>query len=211
MMADFFAKLAGRALGVDPSPRPVIAPLFAPGPATAGEYAPGVIQEQVATGEGSPFPATPPAMQEELQPMAQPATREGIQASREYRVQSDTGGNQPPPETDRPRIEGRPARVQQPEHESIMPRIALEPSFSHSTPVRPEVSIHQERPALHPENPPTDPLWMPAPLPAVRVSIGRIDVRAVMAPAPAQPKRASQPAPGLSLDEYLQARNRGQR
>jgi len=46
--------------------------------------------------------------------------------------------------------------------------------------------------------------------PTIRVTIGRIDVRAVMAQPP-QPERARTPAPGLSLSDYLQSRDGGKR
>ena len=50
------------------------------------------------------------------------------------------------------------------------------------------------------------------PEPVVRVTIGRIDVRAVVDP-PRTPMRARQPrsAPALSLDEYLRQRRQGER
>ena len=46
----------------------------------------------------------------------------------------------------------------------------------------------------------------PAPSAVVRVTIGRIDVRAVNPPAPSMPP----PSPTLSLDDYLKQRNEGQ-
>lgn len=42
----------------------------------------------------------------------------------------------------------------------------------------------------------------------IRVTIGRIDVRAVSPPAPAQ-RRAERPVPGLSLDDYLRSHSGG--
>ena len=42
--------------------------------------------------------------------------------------------------------------------------------------------------------------------PTVRVTIGRIDVRAVSSPAPAQ-RRVERPSPGLSLDAYLRSQS----
>jgi len=44
--------------------------------------------------------------------------------------------------------------------------------------------------------------------PTIRVTIGRIEVRAVSPPAP-PPRRTKQPAPKMSLDDYLRARNGG--
>lgn len=48
------------------------------------------------------------------------------------------------------------------------------------------------------------------PAPTVRVTIGRILVRATQAPPPRESRRAA-PAPKLSLDDYLKARERGER
>ncbi|HJU53978.1 MAG TPA: hypothetical protein VJ715_05380 [Pyrinomonadaceae bacterium] len=46
----------------------------------------------------------------------------------------------------------------------------------------------------------------------IRVTIGRIDVRAVTAPAPQEPRRANaRPAPQLSLADYLKQRGGGRR
>jgi len=39
--------------------------------------------------------------------------------------------------------------------------------------------------------------------PTVRVTIGRIDVRALKAEEPAEPPKKPKPAPRMSLDEYL--------
>jgi hypothetical protein len=50
----------------------------------------------------------------------------------------------------------------------------------------------------------------PQQAPTIRVTIGRIDVRAVTAPA--EPARETvRPQPRLSLDDYLKQRNRGGR
>jgi hypothetical protein len=56
------------------------------------------------------------------------------------------------------------------------------------------------------------PAEAPPPAPIIRVSIGRIDVRAIMPPAPPAPRpKAARPSTGLSLEAYLKARQRGQR
>lgn len=46
--------------------------------------------------------------------------------------------------------------------------------------------------------------------PSIRVSIGRVDVRAVFPTPPPRRAQTARPKPGLSLDEYLKRRNRGQ-
>lgn len=52
----------------------------------------------------------------------------------------------------------------------------------------------------------------PASAPSIRVTIGRIEVRAVSPPAPPPPQpRATRPLPALTLGEYLRQRNEGKR
>jgi len=48
------------------------------------------------------------------------------------------------------------------------------------------------------------------PEPEVRVSIGRVEVKAVTPPEPVRRKTSTRPEPALSLDEYLARRNGGQ-
>ncbi len=47
--------------------------------------------------------------------------------------------------------------------------------------------------------------------PTIKVTIGRIDVRAVMQQAPSPQRRTAPPKPKLKLDDYLKQRNGGQR
>jgi hypothetical protein len=46
------------------------------------------------------------------------------------------------------------------------------------------------------------------PAPTIRVTIGRVEVRAVT-PTPAPSRKPARPAPRMSLDEYLRAQNGG--
>src|SRR5215208_776222 len=74
------------------------------------------------------------------------------------------------------------------------------------------------RPGGHPERGPQEENLRvsapesPAP-PTIRVSIGRIEVRAITPPPapPVQPARSARPGPELSLDDYLKQRNGRQR
>jgi hypothetical protein len=57
---------------------------------------------------------------------------------------------------------------------------------------------------------PTEPLMTSAPLPTIRVTIGRLEVRAITPPVPQKPSATQVPrAPLLTLDEYLKQRNEG--
>jgi hypothetical protein len=59
---------------------------------------------------------------------------------------------------------------------------------------------------------PSEPAWERlTPAPAIHVSIGRIEVRAVTAPPPRSGAPAQRPAARLSLEQYLRERNEGRR
>jgi len=66
--------------------------------------------------------------------------------------------------------------------------------------------------AMPPASTAADPTAAAPSPPVIRVSIGRVEVRAVMLPTPPMPRsRAARPSATLSLDEYLKSRQRGQR
>jgi hypothetical protein len=58
---------------------------------------------------------------------------------------------------------------------------------------------------------PTEAKAAEQPAPTIRVTIGRVDVRAVHAPERPQPQRPRPPAPHLTLEDYLRDRNAGRR
>jgi hypothetical protein len=49
----------------------------------------------------------------------------------------------------------------------------------------------------------------PTSIPTINITIGRIDIRAVPAPAPSPTRRAAPPSPKISLQDYLNNRNGG--
>jgi hypothetical protein len=74
--------------------------------------------------------------------------------------------------------------------------------------IRPQVTVYREAPqAIVADRRVTVPASSSSPS-TIRVSIGRIEVKAMMPPAPppASPK-PGRPAPRLSLEEYLKQRN----
>lgn len=93
-------------------------------------------------------------------------------------------------------------------------RILYKPPVEQATQAPPQNSIIQkpvksgslEMQTMRPSS--TEP--SPA-IPIIKVSIGRVDVRAVNAPVSPSTKRAVPAIPQPSLGEYLQARNRGKR
>ncbi|HEX9867320.1 MAG TPA: hypothetical protein VGC99_01785 [Candidatus Tectomicrobia bacterium] len=92
-----------------------------------------------------------------------------------------------------------------PREAPLEPAISLsEPSgILKSRPLVVETMIARPREVPHVE---------PKATPAIHVTIGRIEVRAVMRPAPPAPRpRPTQPVPLLSLEDYLKQRNEGRR
>jgi len=86
------------------------------------------------------------------------------------------------------------------------------PSIPATVGARPAVAPHVE--SVTPVTPATPTVSPPVSqsAPTIRVTIGRIDVRAVMPPAPPAPRsRPSRPGPTLSLEDYLQQRREGRR
>ena len=104
--------------------------------------------------------------------------------------------------------------------------VAPEPEIEASAPLRPVIqpilrvvepaqSPPPVAPEITPVLPPAPPkIELPTPdappEPTIRVSIGRIDVRAADTP-PAKAAPVKRPAPQLSLDEYLRLRSGGKR
>lgn len=87
------------------------------------------------------------------------------------------------------------------------------------TPLRPLVRPFQKtQEDASPENERQEPFLekhelfqRPEPEPAVRIQIGRIEVRAVPSAETGERRRASPPTPTLTLEDYLRQRNRGER
>ena len=52
---------------------------------------------------------------------------------------------------------------------------------------------------------------MPEPAPTIKITIGRVDVRAIMPAAPAPRPAPARPSPALSLEDYLKQREGGRR
>ena len=78
--------------------------------------------------------------------------------------------------------------------------------------IRPNVVVRREPAKLIPgehESALTEPLPSP---PAIRVTIGRVEVRAIVPPTSPKPRTTpARRAPALSLDDYIKQRNEGQR
>jgi hypothetical protein len=225
-MADFLTRAAQRALGVAPVVKPVIASRYAPAGQTAG-----FSEEAVETVAPRPEPAAPPAVRPETERPSrvhrdppnepevdtEPAPRELLPKTEALR---HTPADPMPPRLVAERIiepAAAPREIQTPPAEPADPR----------PPIAPETRMVAETPAgraearravpmgQHSPSPPIARLERREPAPAtppIRITIGRIDVRAVMPPGAPAPRNGT-PAgrPALTLEEYTRQRKRGER
>jgi hypothetical protein len=73
--------------------------------------------------------------------------------------------------------------------------------------VQPHVTLYRE-PLV---SIPSEVTAMPVPAPTIRITIGRVDVRAVVPATPAARPAPARPSPALSLEDYLKQREGGRR
>lgn len=242
-MADFLSRLVERSAGTAPVARPVVAPLFAPGPAVAADPAPEG-PEPVGVVPQDPAPVTPPIPRAPASVLREAPALEftgpgrvpapALLAAAPATPEEAAPGTLKPAAAVPPKAP-RPGAV----HEDLPARLEELPVSAPPTPsgARGLSAVPRQLPAweesrredaeiravamplLRPREK-TAPRWAEglqprgseeAPrAPIVRISIGRIEVRAVAPPGPA----AQIPAParkstGLSLEEYLKPRSRG--
>jgi hypothetical protein len=224
-MSHFLARLVERARGTAARVEPIVAPRFAPAPiteiATEIEVPPPVRSSEAQ----SPSPSVAPA---------QKVVRQKIEPSRGEETRREEAAAAPQPEkllvpreipvsTPTPSIVTRigPSDVVvSPKVNGARPTESLsQPSAARPGSVRPPATrvvtgavdrdqssapsvIHQ--PPIRANDSHTEP-------PIVRVTIGRIEVRAETPPAPPPRKTPSPSRPTLSLDAYLKERKEGRR
>jgi hypothetical protein len=240
-MADFLSRLVERSAGTAPVARPVVAPLFGPGPAITADPAPegpdhvGVLPQDPAS-VAVPIPreltsiprdaaAVDPAALRRIRGPARPATPTSQEAAPGALRPAAAPPPEPPhaavlDEDRRQRGEGVPvaAPPSPPGARNLTAvprRSAASQDSSREEARNPAVTTPLLRPRKE-----DAPRWAEAAQlrgagdesspPIVRISIGRIEVRAVAPPGPAAPR----PMPagkrtGLSLEEYLKPRGRG--
>jgi hypothetical protein len=237
-VSDFLSRLVGRTVGMTDGIRPRIAPLFAGSPALVSEMpseddvrrdlpvarARQHISRPAARSEEVPgtSPVTePPAEERPLKSSASARTSGRTSATGSRVVASDSATAEV--ETSN-RPESVATRAAQQTHHDIpgdayTPLIPLEIGSERSNeaqrPIRSLIGplpTGEVSPVLRFDDDarPTTKRQREEPSPEIRVTIGRIDVRAVQpaAPVPAPPPR---PAPHLTLDDYIQQRKQGLR
>lgn len=228
-MSDFLTTLLASQRAKVPAVQPRVPARFESAPPTPLSGEMGFSEENIA--RGAP-PARPLPRAERIAPRLQPTPYRGslvvpptqkIQSGREFAA-SDSENQA----ATSPSIRAEENSDAAPNVEHILHDRAPQPS---ATPratapedtappmsgivAQPRMRITRQAPALVPAASEASPQSaqqapvLPHP-PTIRVTIGRILVRAMQAPSPREP-RAPAPAPKLSLDEYLKARERGER
>lgn len=222
-MSDFLGRMAGRALGTLPLSQPLIPSTFAP---DAGALQP-VVDEIAARPETSPAPPiriTPPPnparLPEPPESAAQiPMPEQAIPAQPVVAGRREMSPTVPFHEQTREDApaslaSGPPAPLRQPP-ESPQVRLTAPPEPHETLPLPQQPSRAATAAASSPHlEPPRQVAVAPAESapPVIRVTIGRIDVRAEFPPAAApRSAPARRPAPALSLDDYLKQRIEGKR
>jgi hypothetical protein len=224
-MSDFLGRLAARSLGVAPVAQPAVAPMFAPagggqrfepvqesrdeivaervGDTKSPGQHPVVTRVESASHQKRGVSLEPPTDSREMKPVTLPVpgSLDAFPVERERPVPvSRTVAQVQPQEPTRsgytsvvPTIQRPPTAGAFVESPAMTLRAEQEPS--------PKLSSHTRMPA--PE--------ATSAAPVIRVSIGRVEVRAEFpAQAPRSVPRQSQP-PSLSIEEYARQRSEGKR
>jgi len=204
-MSHFLGRLVERARGTASRVEPIIAPRFAPVP--TAEAAPETEAAPKSNGEKMPPPDKPLLLPVAAQE-AEPAPPHVDAAEAPIEVVQETLLVPPGiPEAPAPFVVTQTKIV---EHDAPPARpSAIQPVRSHSRAQVPRplasqpVRVRQPSPVL-----PNDHSAEP---PIVKVTIGRIEVRAAPPPAPTPRKTALPSPPKLTLDAYLKSRKEGAR
>ncbi len=235
-MADFLSRLASRALGVAPVARPVVAPVFAPGPRMEAQFFTPAPRRATIARAQSPSPLPPhtafareeaqapprvPARVETREPApekSEAATATRAAATRVIVARGEALGiPQPSPQPSPPRPSpttsepGEIVRVSALESIATEDRHATRPSPGELQPERPAGLDSSGPVARRAESPPQPERLLYREEPAVEVNIGRIEVRAVFPEPQAAPVARSAAPTALSLSDYLSQRDRGAR
>lgn len=189
-MNDYLTTLILTNLNLTPTLQPRVAALFEP--AASGNYNAGEreMYKDVRNETGAPAPPMP---------------RVVVERDTRNRAGSRVRADSPNPDVERtPRIQ-----AEAPTPSRVVSEPSAEPSASTSdvpraVVVRPQVKTIVEAAPIGRE------LTAPqtsADRPVIRVTIGRVDVRAVQSPTPISPKKKDE-SPKMPLDEFLKRRER---
>ena len=226
-MADFLTRLAERTLGVAQVVQPIIAPVFAPEPAPTREVftvqheeraleAPTQETDKSAVGDGS-SPIFPPAGGRSV-PINRPLRfNQDVYAHPEHVEYIASGASTEQENLTRSNIPVVESAIVPAQGEAV-PTPNIVPSTTIPGPTSNTASPGTSLPTNWTPFTRTDSEALQAlqqreaPAPSIRVTIGRIEVRAIMpAKEPTARPPTRRPGPKLSLDDYLKQQNGGQR
>jgi len=210
-MSHFLARLVERTRGTGPRVEPIVAPRFAPTPVVeiaSGREATPPVRRTARPPEAieSPDPEVVRQEKSETPGRENESAEKSIERLQEtLLVPLETVSQEAPPVVRRTEIEGEPVSI--PRNGSLKGTASAPPAVARPrSAIRPAMARTPgiERTAELPNEPRPE-------APIVRVTIGRIEVRAVPAPAapPRKPSRVS--GPKLTLDAYLKSRKEGTR
>ena len=225
-MADFLTRAAQRALGAAPVVKPVIPSRYAGTGVTTGfaeeavEAVEAVAPRPPARAETEPAVRVPRDEPRRIEEPARTAREEAPAAPRTEPI---------PQMPAQQAVRQQPAgRNPEPEHAEAPAEPPARPPLEQRGPVTPEVRIAGETTAVREElgttgvaeagrlQPPItrrqvrEAIAEPAAQP-IRITIGRIEVRAVMPAAAPPPRNGTAGRPALTLEEYTRRRKRGER
>lgn len=223
-MSDFLTRLVDRSRGLRPTMQPRLPSIPDPTPETISEdivseppreenavaqpieifspsrqtaLQPDAIERTIALSSGE-APREPLAARAYATPEVRPADTIGIQPL-------ITAANEPRPVESKSALLPRSTRVTHARHEGSGSnfRVTDKAASQLALPaIRPRSQV-----SPHPTEPSTTEKKDSSVAPTIRVTIGRIDVRAVFAPAQPKPRVVAS-SPALSLDDYLNSRQR---
>jgi hypothetical protein len=234
-MRGFLERLGARALGLAPVAQPIVPPIFDPGhghgPGSGAAGGMPVAELELAEpSDDRPTASTaavkdpgPRSVERARRDAREPAAWDGPHAAlRDYEREQEPSGRAHDHGPQERFVETLPpagreaALVLAAPQEGVRPEAADERWSGPVLSVVPRVAPHPQHPLSTRDNHstmsgPRDPAAAAKTAPVIRVTIGRIDVRADV-PAPAPARAATPPrAPTLSLEDYLKQRKEGKR
>jgi hypothetical protein len=216
MKGDFFSRLAEKTLGVAPIAKPDLMPVFVATPESAPiNDAVPIVEEtmgrssrpnsMVSQRDGSP--ALDATESVDMRARARPAALESWRRAGDMPLADDEAIDR---ELDAPNHESRSVEFRQNHHTADV----VEPESQRASrefTTRENISLEDRIAATMPTARSNSSRTLRSPAPAIHISIGRVEVRAVVASTPVRKPIERNPSARLSLDQYLRQRNEGRR
>jgi hypothetical protein len=214
-MSDYLTRLIERSLGIAPQIEPLIPPIHAPSSLTLSETleTSSAFESSLAARIETSKEDTPRRVAADTKPLEPAFSRAESQASRTSSPLPETQPAFPIEENHRPHpIESPIIAVSRQSTSALRPEAVDITAASPNPPLSKEKTQIVVQPEIISRLKPAESPFVPAlqtsskQPPAIHVSIGRVEVRAIMPPV-AAPKSTPPSASKLSLEEYLKQRN----